>query len=130
MAESAAALRSDWPKPVRTSISISRPWEHVGLVAQDVQKVIPEAVTENSKGYLLLNNDPILWSMLNAIKEQQSQIDKQQRQIRAQHAEIKTQQVQIARLSSQVKAIQGSVNTGRQNEPEVRIAKATSTIHQ
>src|SRR5208282_2318823 len=43
--------------------------EHVGLVAQDVQAVIPEAVTENSKGYLLLNNDPILWSMLNAIKE-------------------------------------------------------------
>ena len=27
--------------------------EHIGVVAQDVQKVIPEAVTENSKGYLL-----------------------------------------------------------------------------
>jgi hypothetical protein len=48
--------------------------EHVGFVAQDVQKVIPEAVTENSKGYLLVNNDPILWTMLNAIKEQQQEI--------------------------------------------------------
>src|SRR5208337_1429515 len=36
--------------------------EHIGVVAQDVQRVIPEAVTENSKGYLLVNNDPIIWS--------------------------------------------------------------------
>jgi hypothetical protein len=48
--------------------------EHVGVVAQEVQQVIPEAVTENSKGYLLVNNDPIIWSMLNAIKEQQEEI--------------------------------------------------------
>lgn len=48
--------------------------EHIGVVAQEVQKVIPEAVTENSKGYLLVNNDPSIWSMLNAIKEQQREI--------------------------------------------------------
>src|SRR5437867_2921128 len=49
--------------------------EHVGFSAEEVQKVIPEAVSENSKGYLLLNNDPILWAMLNAIKEQQKEIE-------------------------------------------------------
>ena len=43
--------------------------EYVGLVAQDVQGVIPEAVEENSNGYLMVNNDPIIWAMLNAIKE-------------------------------------------------------------
>jgi len=48
--------------------------EHIGLVAQEVEKVIPEAVRANNKGYLLVNNDPILWSMLNAIKEQQGEI--------------------------------------------------------
>jgi len=37
--------------------------EHVGLVAQEVQKVTPAAVTENSSGYLLVNNDPIIWTM-------------------------------------------------------------------
>jgi len=31
--------------------------------------------------YLLVNNDPILWAMLNAIKEQQAQIEQQQKQI-------------------------------------------------
>jgi len=49
--------------------------------------VIPEAVSANDKGYLLVNNDPILWSMLNAIKEQQ-QILAQQKQLQAQAAEL------------------------------------------
>jgi hypothetical protein len=48
--------------------------EHVGFSAQAVQKIIPEAVTSTAQGYLLVNNDPILWTMLNAIKEQQAQI--------------------------------------------------------
>src|SRR5208337_1490648 len=51
--------------------------EHIGVVAQEVQKVIPEAVTENSKGYLLVNNDPIIWTMLNAIKEQQGEVEQE-----------------------------------------------------
>src|SRR5215471_2554324 len=55
--------------------------EYVGFSAQAVQRVIPEAVTKNDQGYLLVNNDPILWTMLNAIKEQQAQIEKQQKQI-------------------------------------------------
>ena len=39
-----------------------------------MQRVIPEAVTENSKGYLVVNNEPILWAMLNAIKQQEDLI--------------------------------------------------------
>ncbi|HZN09974.1 MAG TPA: tail fiber domain-containing protein [Pyrinomonadaceae bacterium] len=56
--------------------------EHVGFAAQEVQKVIPEAVTSNSSGYLMVNNDPILWTMLNAIKEQQKEITELKRQVR------------------------------------------------
>jgi hypothetical protein len=80
--------------------------EHVGLVAQEVQKAIPEAVTENSKGYLLVNNDPIIWTMLNAIKEQQKLIQKQQQK--------------IAQLSTQVEAIQANLKTNGRGEAEVR----------
>jgi len=43
--------------------------EHIGFSAQEVQKIIPGAISENSQGYLMLNSDPILWAMLNAIKE-------------------------------------------------------------
>ena len=48
--------------------------EHIGFGAQTLQKVIPEAVTKNADGYLMVNSDPILWTMLNAIKEQQKEI--------------------------------------------------------
>ncbi|HEY6045406.1 MAG TPA: tail fiber domain-containing protein [Pyrinomonadaceae bacterium] len=56
------------------ALSLRSEGEHIGFSAQAVQKIIPEAVTSNDKGYLLVNNDPILWTMLNAIKEQQAQI--------------------------------------------------------
>ncbi|MDD4939996.1 MAG: tail fiber domain-containing protein [Candidatus Omnitrophica bacterium] len=43
--------------------------EHIGFIAQEVASVLPEAVRENSEGYLVIDSDPILWTMLNAIKE-------------------------------------------------------------
>ena len=43
--------------------------EYVGLIAQDVRAVIPEAVREGQDGYLSIESDPIFWTMLNAIKE-------------------------------------------------------------
>jgi hypothetical protein len=56
--------------------------ERIGFGAQAVQKVIPEAVSTTANGYLMLNNDPIIWTMLNAIKEQQKEIVELKRQIR------------------------------------------------
>jgi hypothetical protein len=81
--------------------------EHIGLVAQEVQRIIPEAVSEDSKGYLVVNNDPILWAILNAVKQQQSLIRKQQHQ-------IMLQQTQIARLTSQVKSMRASYQASGQ----------------
>ncbi len=43
--------------------------DYVGVVAQQVQSAIPEAVQRNQDGYLEVNNDPIIWTMFNAIKE-------------------------------------------------------------
>jgi predicted nuclease with TOPRIM domain len=43
--------------------------EIVGFVAQDVQKVIPEAIVRRDDGYLELNVDPIHWAMVNAFKD-------------------------------------------------------------
>jgi hypothetical protein len=60
--------------------------EHIGFGAQALQKVIPEAVSRNENGYLQVNNDPILWTMLNAIKEQQKEIE----QLRAQVQRLQT----------------------------------------
>ena len=54
----------------------------VGFSAQAVAEVLPEAVSPSTQGYLQLNSDPILWTMLNAIKEQQGMIEKLTRQVR------------------------------------------------
>src|SRR2546429_8024676 len=78
-------------KPLRyeykpdNALGIKSSGEHIGFSAQAVQKIIPEAVSKNDKGYLLVNNDPIMWTMLNAIKEQQAQIEQQQKQVIALH---------------------------------------------
>ena len=56
--------------------------EYVGFSAQAVQRVLPEAVSRTASGYLQINNDPILWTMLNAIKEQQQEIEQLKRQLR------------------------------------------------
>jgi len=56
--------------------------ESIGFGAHELQKVIPEAVTTNANGYLQVNNDPIIWTMLNAIKEQQQEIEKLKQEIR------------------------------------------------
>jgi hypothetical protein len=95
--------------------------EHVGLVAQDVQKVIPEAVTENSKGYLLVNNDPIIWTMLNAIKEQQKLIHQQR-------VQVQLQQAKIDQLSRQVHAVQAALKASRRPNAEVQTASAIALV--
>jgi hypothetical protein len=64
------------------ALGIKSEGEHIGFGAQAVQKVIPEAVTTNGSGYLMVNNDPIIWTMLNAIKEQQQEIVELKKQIR------------------------------------------------
>ena len=56
--------------------------ENIGFGAQALQQIIPEAVTRNANGYLQVNNDPIIWTMLNAIKEQQQEIVKLRQEIR------------------------------------------------
>ena len=68
------------------TLGINSEGEHIGFGAQAVQKVIPEAVTKTDSGYLMVNADPILWTMLNAIKEQQKEIE----QLKAEIEKLKT----------------------------------------
>jgi len=98
--------------------------EHVGVVAQEIQQAIPEAVTENSRGYLLVNNDPVIWAMLNAIKEQQGMIERQKETIQTQAAAMKTQQAQIQQLTRQVRAVQAVLKASAAGQKEAHTVKA------
>jgi hypothetical protein len=75
-------------RPVRyeykadNALGLKSPGQHVGFSAQAVQTVIPEAVSSSKDGYLMVNNDPILWTMLNAIQQQQKQIEDLKAEVR------------------------------------------------
>lgn len=64
------------------ALGIKSQGQHVGFTAQAVQQVIPEAVSQTENGYLMVNSDPIIWTMLNAIKEQQQEIEKLKSEVR------------------------------------------------
>jgi hypothetical protein len=87
--------------------------EHIGVVAQEVQRVIPEAVTENNKGYLLVNNDPIIWSMVNAIKEQQQEIKQQQELLRAQAAALRSLKAEVRETRASLRKVQAQIAAGQ-----------------
>ena len=52
-----------------------------------MQPAIPEAVQPNKDGYLTVNNDPIIWTMVNAIKELNQKVEDKN----AENGELKAQ---------------------------------------
>lgn len=46
-----------------------------GLLAQEVQRVLPEAVSQDERGYLSLDYNAIIALLVNAVKDQQEMID-------------------------------------------------------
>ncbi|MBZ0172800.1 MAG: tail fiber domain-containing protein, partial [Phycisphaerales bacterium] len=53
----------------------------IGLIAQDVEKVLPELVSEGPDGYKGVRYQNLVAVLVEAVKAQQEQIDAQQRQI-------------------------------------------------
>ena len=51
---------------------------HVGVIAQELQKVFPNSVVEGADGYLRIKKEEMFYAMVNAIKE----LDKQDIQIK------------------------------------------------
>ena len=42
---------------------------HVGVIAQDLQKVFPESVKKDDNGYLMIRKDEMFYAMVNAVKQ-------------------------------------------------------------
>ena len=47
----------------------------IGVIAQDVEKVLPELVVDRNTGFKAVKYDKIVAVLIEAIKEQQTQID-------------------------------------------------------
>lgn len=62
---------------------------YIGVIAQEIQKAVPEAVSEDSDGYLVVNNDPIIWTMLNAVKELKHDTSTEINKLRSENNDLK-----------------------------------------
>ena len=65
---------------------VSFDWKHMqqssaGVIAQDVEKVLPEIVRGDVDGYKSLNYNGLIGLLIEAVKEQQKQIDELREQI-------------------------------------------------
>jgi hypothetical protein len=48
----------------------------LGVIAQEIQSILPDVVTEQSTGVLAVNPDNITWYLVNAVKELSAEIKK------------------------------------------------------
>jgi hypothetical protein len=73
----------------------------IGVIAQDVEKVLPEVVSEDQEGYKAIAYDKLTAVLIEAIKEQQEQIDA-----------LKSENARLSAIESRLKAIEEQM-TGR-----------------
>ena len=88
---------------------------HVGVMAQDLQKVFPDAVAKGDDGYLRIRFEDMFYAVINAVKELDAKItsilsknDEQDKSIEEQKAKIETQGKTI---ESQQKLIEAQQKT-------------------
>ena len=53
-----------------------------GVIAQDVQKVLPQLVRTNSTGFLGVKHEKLVGLLIESIKEQQEQIDELKKEVK------------------------------------------------
>ena len=46
-----------------------------GVIAQEIEDILPECIRVSEKGAKTVNNDPITWALVNAVKELSTQND-------------------------------------------------------
>jgi hypothetical protein len=83
----------------------------VGVVAQQVQSAIPEAVHQNRDGYLVVNNDPIIWTMFNAIKELNQKREAEDQAKDAEIQQLKAKADKVDALEKQLNDLEAMVKT-------------------
>jgi hypothetical protein len=55
--------------------AVNKDGVQLGVIAQEIQQVLPECVTENSTGVLSVSTDPLVWHLINAVKELSAQVE-------------------------------------------------------
>ena len=81
--------------------------KQIGLVAQDVEKEIPELVSEDKDGYKAVSYTKLTAVLVEAVKELKSENQSQKKLIEEQRNQFTKQQAEIEELRSMIKASKG-----------------------
>lgn len=57
------------------SVAVERSGVQIGIIAQELQQVLPQCVTENSTGVLSVNTDSLVWYLINAVKQLSAEVE-------------------------------------------------------
>ena len=68
---------------------------HVGVIAQDLQKVFPDAVKKGKDGFLTIRFEDMFFAMINAIKELDLKYEAQEKRINELEARIEKLEAQL-----------------------------------
>ena len=83
--------------------------QKIGVLAQDIQEVFPELVSEDKDGMLSVNYQGLIPVLINALKEQDEKIVKQQKEIthlKAQETKLHIQEKRIESQEERLKALE------------------------
>lgn len=83
----------------------------VGLIAQEVAQIYPEAVEIRPDGYLSVNYPSLVPVLIEATKEQQTIIDNQKEEIKTQKIELENLKKQISELKEVVASLKNNENS-------------------
>ncbi|KKR43350.1 MAG: hypothetical protein UT79_C0006G0002 [Candidatus Moranbacteria bacterium GW2011_GWC2_40_12] len=83
---------------------------HMGFIAQDVEKIVPELVTAGPNGYKGLSYALFTPLLTKAVQEQQTEISNVQIQMSNQIQNLNDQKLQITKQAGDVTELQTAVN--------------------
>ena len=78
---------------------------HMGVIAQDIEKVFPELVNTNEQGYKSVNYTELIPLLLEAIKDQQALIDQLMTSVKSEEVKMKALRAQLQQ-QQQLTAVQ------------------------
>jgi septal ring factor EnvC (AmiA/AmiB activator) len=84
----------------------------IGVIAQEVEKVFPELVTTSDRGYKMVDYSKFTPVIIEAMKEQQKQIDRQQKLIESAKQENQQLKSELQSLKEKMEQIEAMLVKG------------------
>ena len=79
---------------------------HVGVIAQDLKKIFPDAVIKGEDGYLRIRFEDMFYALINAVKELDKKITDVMEDISSINKRIEAQEKTIKELQEQNKMLE------------------------